>query len=98
MFCAAFDRTASYRQSPLAEHGVLHPKRVGCEIAAFALQHLEGVRIRRERLLEQGQQWLRPVPPQQVFGMFSPAGSFERAVPMEHFSEIPEVLGPVPPI
>src|SRR5712692_6077475 len=33
-----------------------------------------------------------------MFGMFSPGGSFGRAVPMEHFAEIPEVLGTVPPI
>ena len=41
VFGATFDGTACHRQSPLAENWILHPKCVGREIAAFALQRPE---------------------------------------------------------
>src|SRR6266700_2049806 len=56
MFGAAFNGTACYRKTPFAIHRVLHPRRVGGEIAAFALQHLERLRIRRGGVLQQRSQ------------------------------------------
>src|SRR5438874_927756 len=65
---ATFDGAAADRQALPTEQGILHPQRIRGEVAALAVQHLEGIVSQGDGFAQQYQQWHWAMPPQQMFG------------------------------